>query len=112
MTTLPASSGGWVLLGGVAREQIALGLVGKFWKPVIEYAQVAPEDFRSFLQPGYARRSTPFRYGHSINRIRPSCRLSWVPRPPTSTPDAGTWRIVLAWIAVGPHVARSLHPGP
>ena len=33
---LPASSGGWVLLGERFEQEIALGLVGKFWRPNIE----------------------------------------------------------------------------
>ena len=54
-TTMPASSGGWILLGERPGEEIALGLVGKLWQPVIEYAQVAVEDFSAFSQPGYAK---------------------------------------------------------
>jgi hypothetical protein len=52
---LPQEQGGWILLGERPQEEIALGLVGKFWLPVIEYAKVAPESFRSFNEPGYAR---------------------------------------------------------
>jgi hypothetical protein len=54
-TTMPASSGGWILLGERPGEEIALGLVGKFWQPVIEYAHVAAEDFSAFSEPGYAK---------------------------------------------------------
>jgi len=55
MPTLPPEQGGWILLGERPRDEVALGLVGKFWLPVIEYAKVAPESFRSFNEPGYAR---------------------------------------------------------
>jgi hypothetical protein len=54
-TTMPASSGGWILLGERPGEEIALGLVGKFWQPVIEYAHVAAEDFSAFSEAGYAK---------------------------------------------------------
>jgi hypothetical protein len=54
-TTMPASSGGWILLGERSGEEIALGLVGKFWQPVIEYAHVTAEDFSAFSEPGYAK---------------------------------------------------------
>jgi hypothetical protein len=54
-TRLPASAGGWVLLGERPGEEIALGLVGKFWRPVIEYAQVDAAEFAGFAQPGYAK---------------------------------------------------------
>ena len=47
--------GGWILLGERPGEQIALGLVGKFWRPVIEYAQVSADRFSDFDEPGYAK---------------------------------------------------------
>jgi hypothetical protein len=49
------SGGGWVLLGERPREEIALGLVGKFWRPVIEYAQVDAATFKEFAEPGFAK---------------------------------------------------------
>ena len=55
MTTLPVSGGGWVLLADRAPEAIALGLVGKFWKPVIDFAEVTADGFRDFSEPGYAK---------------------------------------------------------
>lgn len=54
-TSLPQDQGGWILLGERQRDEIALGLVGKFWRPVIEFAKVAPSAFREFQEPGYAK---------------------------------------------------------
>jgi hypothetical protein len=54
-TKLPVARGGWTLLGERPEEEIALGLVGKFWRPVIEYAQVDAAAFRDFAQPGFAK---------------------------------------------------------
>jgi hypothetical protein len=54
-TELPPDRGGWVLLGERPGEEIALGLVGKFWRPVIEFAQVSADEFRDFSEPGYAK---------------------------------------------------------
>jgi hypothetical protein len=54
-TKLPMSGGGWVLLGERPGEEIALGLVGKFWRPVIEYAEVNATEFRDFAEPGFAK---------------------------------------------------------
>jgi hypothetical protein len=34
-TKLPLDGGGWVLVGERPGDEIALGLVGKFWRPVI-----------------------------------------------------------------------------
>jgi hypothetical protein len=55
MGSMPSDQGGWIELGVVPRRELALGLVGKFWLPVIEYADVAPEDFASFAEPGWAK---------------------------------------------------------
>jgi len=53
--TLPPDQGGWMLLGERDRDEIALGLVGKVWLPVIAYANVPPQSFDSFNDPGYAK---------------------------------------------------------
>jgi len=54
-TKLPMRDGGWVLLGERPEEELALGLVGKFWRPVIEYAEVDATAFEDFDEPGYAK---------------------------------------------------------
>jgi hypothetical protein len=54
-TTMPLGGGGWVLLGERPRDEIALGLVGKFWRPVIEFANVPADRFRDFAAPGFAK---------------------------------------------------------
>ena len=54
MASMPASGGGWILLDETPTD-IALGLVGRFWQPVIHFAEVAPQDFRDFSEPGYAK---------------------------------------------------------
>lgn len=51
----PPEQGGWLLLAERPGEEIVLGLVGKFWRPVIEYAAVDPERFRDFDEPGWAK---------------------------------------------------------
>ena len=50
-----AAAGGWIALGEIPGRELALGLVGKFWRPVIAYAEVAPEDFREFDEPGWGK---------------------------------------------------------
>jgi hypothetical protein len=55
LADMPPAQGGWILLGERPGEEIALGLVGKFWRPVIEYAQVSADRFSDFDEPGYAK---------------------------------------------------------
>lgn len=52
---IPLGEGGWTLLGERVGDEIALGLVGKFWRPVIEFAAVGAADFAEFAEPGYAK---------------------------------------------------------
>jgi hypothetical protein len=52
---LSRAEGGWIALGERPGEEIALGLVGKFWRPVIEYADVDADGFVDFATPGYAK---------------------------------------------------------
>ena len=55
MASIPVGEGGWVLLGERAQDEIALGLVGTFWRPVIEFRRVAAAEFAGFAEPGYAK---------------------------------------------------------
>lgn len=56
LPSIPMSEGGWILLGERPGEEIALGLAGKFWRPVIEFARLESADqFRGFEQPGFAK---------------------------------------------------------
>jgi hypothetical protein len=54
-TELPMSGGGWILLGERPEEEIALGMVGRFWRPVIQYANVDAGSFEAFSEPGFAK---------------------------------------------------------
>jgi hypothetical protein len=56
LPSIPMYEGGWVLLGERPGEEIALGLVGKFWRPAIEFAAVtSAAEFREFDEPGFAK---------------------------------------------------------
>jgi hypothetical protein len=55
LTSLPMGQGGWVLLGERTGDDIALGLVGKFWLPVITYRDVDASHFAAFDEPGFAK---------------------------------------------------------
>jgi hypothetical protein len=56
LPSIPMYEGGWILLGERPGEEIALGLVGKFWRPVIEFARIgSATEFRDFDEPGFAK---------------------------------------------------------
>jgi hypothetical protein len=49
--TLP----GWLPLGERKGSEVALGAVGKFWQPAIEWRDVPLEEFAGFTEPGYGK---------------------------------------------------------
>jgi hypothetical protein len=54
-TTTLLGNDAWILLGERPQDEIALGIVGKFWRPVIQFARVTPATFGTFHEPGYAK---------------------------------------------------------
>lgn len=96
---MPMEGGGWVLLGERPGEEIALGLVGKFWRPVIEYAAVAPDEFRAFDEPGYAKTV----YALSVRALGPGeTLLSAVMRTAATDESARRWFRRYWTFGVGP----------
>jgi hypothetical protein len=82
LPSIPMYEGGWILLGERAGHEIALGLVGKFWRPVIEFARIASADeFRDFAEPGFAKTVT--QRAEASRRRLP--RLAHDPSPPDSS---------------------------
>lgn len=87
-TRLLLGSGGWVLLGERVRDEIALGLVGKFWRPVIEFAKVPADQFHDFTEPGYAKTV----YALSVRSLAEQrTLLSGVMRTATTDEHARRW---------------------
>lgn len=85
---LPMQNGGWVLLGERPNDEIALGLVGKFWRPVIAFKNVSAQDFKTFAEPGYAKTV----YALSVRPIdEKHTLLSAVTRTATTDTDARQW---------------------
>lgn len=107
MSALPRERGGWVLLAERPGEEIALGLVGKFWKPVIEYAQVSAEAFVAFSESGFAKTV----YTLSVRPLGNGSRtlLSAVMRTATTDESARRWfrRYWALGVGSGAHVLAS-----
>ena len=102
MADIPSTEGGWILLGERPGEEIALGLVGKFWRPVIEYADVGAEDFRDFSEPGYAKTV----YQLSVRPRDGGALLSGLMRTATTDEHARRWfrRYWTLGVGSGAHV--------
>ncbi len=107
-TKLPMSGGGWVLLGERAPDEIALGLVGKFWRPVIEFADVEADAFRDWAEPGFAKTI----YALGTRRLADDETLLWAQmRTATTDEHARNWfrRYWTFGVGSGAHVlARGL----
>ena len=103
MSTLPLAGGGWVALGERPRDEIALGLIGKFWRPVIEFAEVDQKDFAAFATPGFAKTV----YSLSVRSLDSDrTLLCGVMRTATTSDDARRWfrRYWTIGIGAGAHV--------
>jgi hypothetical protein len=99
LATMPLGEGGWVLLGERSRDEIALGLVGKFWRPVIEFAKVPAERFRDFAEPGFAKTI----YSLSVRALDPHrTLLSGAMRTATTDEHARRWFRRYWTFGVGP----------
>jgi hypothetical protein len=86
---IPMAEGGWILLGERHGEEIALGLVGRFWRPVIEFATIGSADeFRTFEKPGFAKTV----YDLSVRELGPNeTLLSGLMRTATTDEHARRW---------------------
>jgi len=102
-TQLPLSDGGWVLLGERPQEEIALGMVGKLWRPVIEYANVDAVAFKEFAEPGFAKTV----YALGTRRLGQQQTLLWATmRTMTTDEQARIWfrRYWTLGVGYGAHV--------
>jgi hypothetical protein len=89
LESIPMAEGGWILLQERPGEEIALGLVGKFWRPVIEFARLeSAEEFRSFDEPGFAKTV----YDLAVREVGPNQTLvSGLMRTATTDERARRW---------------------
>ena len=107
LSELPMNEGGWVLLAERPHDEIGLGLVGKFWRPVIEFATVpSAEAFRAFDEPGFAKTV----YSLSVRTIDAAqTLLTGTMRTGTTDERARTWfrRYWTFGVGSGAHVLVS-----
>ena len=99
----PWQEGGWTLLAERPGEEIALGLVGKFWRRVISFAGVSPEEFKSYSEPGYAKTV----YSLGVRELEGGSSLLWAEmRTATTDEHARRWfrRYWTLGVGSGAHV--------
>ncbi|KAB1194804.1 hypothetical protein GJR96_05800 [Haloferax sp. MBLA0076] len=91
-------STGYVVLGERESDEFVFGAVGKFWKPDIEWVDIAPDGFTTFDRPGYAKLAIGF-------SVRPygtdRTLLSYEARTATTDPGARR-RFRRYWTLIGP----------
>ena len=99
MTESPPDEGGWLLLGELPGEEIALGVVAKVWRPRIEYAALEAEEFGHFDRPGFAK----IIYALRVQPLGDDrCLLSGTMRTATTDEHARRWFRRYWTFGVGP----------
>ncbi|MFR9803102.1 hypothetical protein ACL02T_12465 [Pseudonocardia sp. RS010] len=100
---------GWLSLGEVAGHEIALGAIGRFWRPVIEWYDVSamtPEEFGAFADPDWGRIAANFSlrpYGTSRTLISYEAR-TLVPEPDAARRFTRYWTLVRPFVG---HIMRA-----
>ncbi len=93
---------GWLSLGERPNREIAFGAVGRFWRPVIEWRDVAPANFGGFTEAGWGKIAANFSmapYGESHTLLSYQCRTV------TTDPDSRR-RFMRYWWLIRPFVAH------
>jgi hypothetical protein len=96
---------GWVSLGIAPPHEIALGAVGRFWTPSIEWHPVPADEFASFAEPGWGRIGVSFSlrdYGERRTLASYECRTA-VPDDPSERAFLRYWALVRPFVG---HVMR------
>lgn len=88
----------WTGLGETPGRELAMGAVGKVWKPSIEWLPVSREDFTSFAEPGWAKIAAAF-VVHPYGERR--ALLTYEARAAGTDPEAAA-RFARYWALVSP----------
>jgi hypothetical protein len=80
---LETSEMGWVLLAEEQGVELLVGAVGRFWRRDYGWLPVAPEQFTTFDDPGFAKLAVIFRCMWR-GRGRPFCDTRRAPPPRTA----------------------------
>jgi hypothetical protein len=93
---------GWLVLGEEPGREIAIGAVGRFWKPDIEWRDVPRDEFEAFAEPGWGKIAAGFSvrpYSGGRTLLTYDCRVA--------TTDADSRRkFSYYWMFVRPFVGH------
>lgn len=101
---------GWLRLGENPEREIALGAVGRFWTPNIEWYDVSamtPDEFAAFAKPGWGRIAISLSlrpYGEHHTLVSYESRTA-VRDPASARKFAWYWRIIRPFVA---HIMRAM----
>ena len=90
--------GGFVVLGENPPDEIALGLIGRFWKLSGTTRSIVAGEFKAFDEPGYARAVWNFslvQEGANLTRLSTETRVR-------CSDDASRRRFRLYWAVIAP----------
>lgn len=90
--------GGFILLGERPEEEMALGVIGRFWTLTGERLPLDAEGFRRFDRPGYAKAVWNFRLvdaGDGMTRLSTETRICCLD-------ETSRRRFRLYWRVIGP----------
>lgn len=96
---------GWLSLGRIENREIALGAVGRFWKPNIEWydvTEMTPDEFAEFDEPRWGRIAASFTlrpYGEGRTL------LTYEARTATNDDDSAK-RFARYWAVIRPFVGH------
>ena len=97
-----AAMPGWLLVGEQPGAEIVFGAVGRFWRPVIDWLQVGPDEFAEFDEPGWGKIAANFSvspYGEQHTLLSYQCRTV------TTDPESRR-RFRRYWWLIRPFVAH------
>jgi hypothetical protein len=98
---------GWLRLGEHPGREVAIGAVGRFWTPTIEWRDVGtPEAFRAFDEPGWGKIGVSFsvrNYGEHRALLTYECR-TWTTDPGGRRAFARYWKVVRPFVG---HIMRA-----
>jgi hypothetical protein len=98
LTLAALADAGFLPLGERSGQEVAFGLVGRFWTPSGGRARVTPAEFRDFARPGYAKAVWTFTVeddGPAASRLVTETRVACVDA-------ASRRRFRLYWLCVRP----------